>query len=331
MEPSLQSRPLVVPKLHLFFANSASASRHATTSRAEASELPAHMPSSIATEEQQVTTMPRGHSSERTDRSRRQQPQVMESVMKGTSLLSKPKHTPSLTPRPSPRFSQPPRTAVEATRSVVVPIRASTATVEYLESPRLPPMLQRQLREPTPSFSPTKADADPRAKADAFRVLHPSLDLNDDSGELSKLMLSKWSIDSGEHGFTSISLFCEMKFNEAKRMASWVDTPNRFFATVCCQLLRKYIDRVDAASSAGSQAVRHSYAPSTNGSLPTLGHSTSFLRLALGELIDAIFLPPSASCASNGDPLDNRVPYFVVRKHDVSPSCPLPASKLELA
>ncbi|TYZ58622.1 hypothetical protein PybrP1_000889, partial [[Pythium] brassicae (nom. inval.)] len=172
-------------------------------------------------------------------------------------------------------------------RTVVVPIRASTATIEYLESPRLPPMLQRQLREPPARLSPTRtAETDSRAEADAFRVLHPSLDLSDDSGELSKLMLSKWSIDSGEHAFASISLFCEMKFNEAKRMASWVETPNRFFATVCCQLL----------------------------------HNAAFLQLILGELVDAIFLPQSVSSVSDGDPLDNRVPYFVefkrLKKHN---------------
>lgn len=208
-----------------------------------------------------------------------------------------------------------------------MPPRVSTATVEYLESPKLPPMLQRQLKPESSaslSSSPHRqstnrsstVDSPTSSSLDEFRVLHPSLDLNlnDENGELSKLMLSKWSVDAGEDAFASISLFCEVKFNEAKRMAAWVEAPNRFFATVCCQLLAKYIDRIAATNDPGVGYNNSSSACSDNGNGNGLGHSAELLRRILDELANAIFLPVKGGTVGSSCPTnyDNRVPYFTV-------------------
>lgn len=206
---------------------------------------------------------------------------------------------------------------------VVIPSRVFSASVEYVESPKLPPMLQRQLRDSSSPFLPPSHRNTRSSTADdglgshsscdggmdEFRILHPSLDLSDENGELSKLMLSKWSIDSGEDAFASLSLFCEVKLNEAKRMASWVESPNRFFATACCQLLEKYIDRIaNHHSGSGSDFCRGGLTGKDTG------HSAAFLRKIHGELVNAIFLPFSPYGEAAGDNYDNRVPYFTVRR-----------------
>ncbi|KUF93238.1 hypothetical protein AM588_10004049 [Phytophthora nicotianae] len=68
----------------------------------------------------------------------------------------------------------------------------------------------------------------------------------DERGEdLARLLLSRWSIHSGEEQFASISLFCEMKLNEAKRMASWAEAPNRFYTVVVSKLITYLAKRQD--------------------------------------------------------------------------------------
>lgn len=370
MEPT-PARASVVPKLHLLF--STSSNNNASSARVEEQQQQ-HMTDS--------TTSTQLH---RSGCSTERSPSTHHS---NTSTSSSNAHTaryPLLKPKPalsassphqsSPRFAHPtpPRTSTShsADRAavVVVPLRVSTATVEYLESPKLPPMLQRQLRETSagsansPSsvsmrhshhyhdyqrsatadtlHNNTSSSSNYGDSDDAFQILHPSLDLTDDSGELAKLMLSKWSVDAGEHAFASISLFCEMKLNEAKRMASWLEAPNRFFVTVCCQLLSKYIDRVasttavTASSSSSSCRSPGAVHPNGNdrsgstgcgspahGSSSCLGHSATFLRRILSELVTAIFLPlaPTATATAGGGPsvsdatnYDQRVPYFTVR------------------
>lgn len=184
-------------------------------------------------------------------------------------------------------------------------------------------MLQRQLKTESSSSPHRRSTTNRSSTADSpainntngssldeFRVLHPSLDANDETGELSRLLLSKWSIDAGEDTFASISLFCEVKFNEAKRMAAWVEAPNQFFATVCCQLLAKYIDRIAATNGNGNLDLGVGCsAGNGNG----LGHSAELLRRILEELGNAIFLPAKGATSSCPTNYDNRVPYFTVR------------------
>ncbi|EGZ28565.1 hypothetical protein PHYSODRAFT_468593 [Phytophthora sojae] len=171
----------------------------------------------------------------------------------------------------------------------VMPARVSAASMEFLESPVLPPMKLRPMA--------------------GFHVLHPAIDeLADERGEdLARLLLSRWSIHSGEEQFASISLFCEMKLNEAKRMASWAEAPNRFYTVVCCQLLEKYISRL-----ATSKTVHNDADPVA----ATVGQSTAFLQRIHAELVTSIFLPPTQAQvqdhAASGGRVDyeHRTPYF---------------------
>ncbi|EEY66136.1 uncharacterized protein PITG_03680 [Phytophthora infestans T30-4] len=179
-----------------------------------------------------------------------------------------------------------PETPTTSRMGKVMPARVSGASMEFLETPVLPPM---QLRH--------------------FQVLHPAIDeLADEHGEdLARLLLSRWSIHSGEEQFASISLFCEMKLNEAKRMASWAEAPNRFYTVVCCQLLEKYISRI-----AVSKATHNNVDPVA----ATVGQSIAFLRRVHAELVASIFLPPTQTQAQDhaikGGGLDyeHRTPYF---------------------
>ncbi|KAF1332059.1 hypothetical protein FI667_g3843, partial [Globisporangium splendens] len=276
MEPS-PSRPPVVPKLHLLLGHVS---------------LPSSLQSSRV-EERPPHQSYRSHLTER-------------SAVKNEPLQQHSYRNPTR-----------PRAMTSTTADkVVVPARIFSASADYVESPKLPRMLQRQLKDPlsssfasphrgTRQLSSAGDAGDNDDNEDAFRILHPSLDLNDETGELSKLMLSKWSVDAGEDAFTSISLFCEVKLNEAKRMASWVESPNRFFATVCCQLLEKYINRI-AAGGAGNANNTHDTG---------LGQSTELLRKLHAELVNAIFLPSSSgvrpsSSSSERDDYVNRIPYF---------------------
>ncbi|RLN86567.1 hypothetical protein BBJ28_00004375, partial [Nothophytophthora sp. Chile5] len=151
-------------------------------------------------------------------------------------------------------------------------------------------------------------DRDGRVQSQAeFQVLHPAIDeLADERGEdLARLLLNRWSIHTGEEQFASISLFCEMKLNEAKRMASWAEAPNRFYTVVCCQLLDKYIARLAATRSQTGDS--------------TEGQSLAFLRRIHAEFVASIFLPPTqaqikAHAASSGRlGYEHRTPYFAVR------------------
>lgn len=203
-------------------------------------------------------------------------------------------------------WNQPHRPIIQAK---ILPDRVSGASISFVESPKLPRMLQQKGNDGSPqqqrlgsSFGRNSNHAE---ALNEFRVLHPSLDLTDETGELSRLMLNKWSIDTGEDAFTSISLFCEMKLNEAKSMSSWVESPNRFFTTVCCQLLEKYVQRL-----AASEYQRH-------GKDQGVGHSAVFLQRIHRELVNAIFVPssiaPQSSSSNTLDDYENRIPYFLVR------------------
>lgn len=206
------------------------------------------------------------------------------------------------------QWNQPHRPAIPAK---ILPDRVSGASIGFVESPKLPRMLQRKGTDGQGSASAFgRSSSSNHAEAlDEFRVLHPSLDLTDETGELSRLMLNKWSIDKGEEAFSSISLFCEMKLNEAKSMSSWVDSPNRFFTTVCCQLLEKYVQRLAASEY------------QSHGKGVGVGHSAAFLQRIHRELVNAIFVPsssivPQSSSSSSSNALDdyeNRIPYFLVR------------------
>ncbi|DBA00754.1 TPA: hypothetical protein N0F65_001225 [Lagenidium giganteum] len=190
------------------------------------------------------------------------------------------------------RFSSP-RAPPYTPKRVVAP-RVNNSTVQVLDSTRLPRMAKRNV---------TDLQRLEASHPDEFCILHPALDLTDDNGELSQLMLSKWSVDAGEDGFSSLSLFCEMKLSEAKRMASWVEAPNRFFVTVCCQLLHKYVHSVEASNNNHT----HHHGEGSGG---------DFLRRIHDELLDAIFLP-STGTESGRDAkygFEHRVPYFVEYK-----------------
>ena len=156
---------------------------------------------------------------------------------------------------------------------------------------------------------------DPTAGNNEFHVLHPSADLTDEHGELSQLLLGRWSVDAGEDAFSSVTLFCEMKLNEAKRMTSWVDRPNRFYTAVCCQLLDKYANHVEIAGKSNNDHHHHNH---QNSHAPTTATTTvgcDLLRQLHHDLVDAIFMPPTPN---SHDPHDYsaRVPYFAVSFHD---------------
>lgn len=203
------------------------------------------------------------------------------------------------------QWNQPHRPSIPAK---ILPDRVSGASISYVESPKLPRMMQRTGND-SPQQRLSSSSAFGRCSSnhadalDEFRVLHPSLDLTDETGELSRLMLNKWSIDKGEEAFSSISLFCEMKLNEAKSMSSWVESPNRFYTTVCCQLLEKYVQRLAASEY------------QSHGKDQGLGHSAVFLQRIHHELVNAIFVPvasPQSSSSNALDDYENRIPYFLV-------------------
>ncbi|GMF20723.1 unnamed protein product [Phytophthora lilii] len=197
--------------------------------------------------------------------------------------------------------------------------------MEFLESAVLPPMQLRQATSTAPSSTSTSRQARQTSEVNStggsknhheseaeFRVLHPAIDeLADERGEdLARLLLSRWSIHSGEEQFASISLFCEMKLNEAKRMASWAEAPNRFYTVVCCQLLEKYISRL---------TVSKTFHNNVDPVAATAGQSIAFLRRIHAELIASIFLPPTQAqvqdhaAAGGGVDYEHRTPYFTVR------------------
>jgi hypothetical protein len=177
-----------------------------------------------------------------------------------------------------------------STPGKVLPARVYGSSVTYMDSPMLPPV------RPITTIGRAQYPAATTSNDSEFHVLHPSLDLSDETGELSRLMLSKWSVHSGEQQFSSVSLFCEMKLGEAKRMASWVEAPNRFFTVACCQLLEKFISRLDTSVNMGNGKAR-----SDTGSV----HGASFLQKVFVELIASIFMPGS------GD-YSERLPFFIV-------------------
>ncbi|KAL4095678.1 hypothetical protein PRIC1_009051 [Phytophthora ramorum] len=194
--------------------------------------------------------------------------------------------------------------------------------MELLETPVLPPMQLRSAVATTPSSSPSSRPVKQAPEVDSiggsknhrdseavFQVLHPVIDeLADERGEdLARLLLSRWSIHSGEEQFASISLFCEMKLNEAKRMASWAEAPNRFYTVVCCQLLEKYISRIATSTTFHS---------SVDPLVATVGQSIAFLRRIHAELVTSIFLPPTQArnqdhaVSGGGIDYEHRTPYF---------------------
>lgn len=177
-----------------------------------------------------------------------------------------------------------------STPGKVLPARVYGSSVTYMDSPTLPPV------RPITTTGCGQHPAATTGNDSEFHVLHPSLDLSDETGELSRLMLSKWSVHSGEQQFSSVSLFCEMKLGEAKRMASWVEAPNRFFTVACCQLLEKFISRLDTGVAMGNGKARGD----TGGV-----HGALFLQKVFAELIASIFMPGS------GD-YSERLPFFIV-------------------
>ncbi|ETP41579.1 hypothetical protein F442_11338 [Phytophthora nicotianae P10297] len=235
-------------------------------------------------------------------------------------------HTPSggsvserLSHRPSRRQ---PETPTTSRVGKVMPTRVSGASIEFLETAVLPPMQLRPAAATPSTSSSSSRQAKQAIEADStsgsknhrdseaeFQVLHPAIDkMADERGEdLARLLLSRWSIHSGEEQFASISLFCEMKLNEAKRMASWAEAPNRFYTVVCCQLLEKYISRI-----ATSKTSHNNVDPVA----ATVGQSIAFLRRIHAELVASIFLPPTQTQvqdhAVTGGGLDyeHRTPYF---------------------
>ncbi|KAF4133441.1 Calponin homology domain-containing protein [Phytophthora infestans] len=215
-----------------------------------------------------------------------------------------------------------PETPTTSRMGKVMPARVSGASMEFLETPVLPPMQLRHVAATPNSSSSSCRQAQQATESDLnsgrknnrdgvseFQVLHPAIDeLADEHGEdLARLLLSRWSIHLGEEQFASISLFCEMKLNEAKRMASWAEAPNRFYTVVCCQLLEKYISRI-----AVSKATHNNVDPVA----ATVGQSIAFLRRVHAELVASIFLPPTQTQAQDhaikGGGLDyeHRTPYF---------------------
>jgi pyruvate/2-oxoglutarate dehydrogenase complex dihydrolipoamide acyltransferase (E2) component len=226
--------------------------------------------------------------------------------------------------RPSRRQAEAP---TSARVGKVMPSRVSGASVDFVETAVLPPM---QLRSAVATASSTNASSSSQSSRHAsaveapgssknheaeFQVLHPAIDeLADERGEdLARLLLSRWSIHAGEEQFASISLFCEMKLNEAKRMASWAEAPNRFYTVVCCQLLEKYISRLAASKNFHSNA---------DPVAATVGQSIAFLRRVHAELVASIFLPSTQTQARDsggGVDYEHRTPYFTVSRR--APRC----------
>ncbi|KAJ0407423.1 hypothetical protein ATCC90586_003833 [Pythium insidiosum] len=170
--------------------------------------------------------------------------------------------------------------------------RVFGASVSRVESAL--PELPHKPRRPPPATAAAAASSTARASrnhqdSDAFVVLHPSLDLADDDGELSKLLLDQWSVDAGEARFSSLAVFCEMKLSEAQRMTSWVETPNRFFTTAALQLLDKFVRRLETTGDG----------------------SAAFLRKVHDAMVAAIFLP---AATGPGTAFELRVPYSLEYK-----------------
>jgi hypothetical protein len=186
-----------------------------------------------------------------------------------------------------------------STSDRIFPSRLYGTTTTYLDSPKVPRLCKKSqtIERPQGTLVPlTPQEPIGRiTNSDELRLLHPNLNVVDEKGEFSEIMLSKWSLSSGEDGFTSISLFCEMKMNEAKRMMSWVASPNRFYTTVCCQLLEKYAQKDTSCTPRAKEG-----GPSTQGN--------SFLMHLHKDMVDAIFMP-----SQKGETNDvmHRVPYFI--------------------
>ncbi|OWZ24560.1 hypothetical protein PHMEG_000384 [Phytophthora megakarya] len=209
-----------------------------------------------------------------------------------------------------------------ARMDTVMPARVSGSSVDFLETAVLPPMQLRPAVTTTPNTITSFRHAQQTPEADSpeayknhrgseaeFQVLHPAIDeLADERGEdLARVLLNRWSIHSGEEQFASISLFCEMKLNEAKRMASWAEAPNRFYTVVCCQLLEKYISRLAMSK------ISHNNADPVTA---TVGQSIAFLRRIHAEFVASIFLPLTQAqvhdyaASGSGVDYEQRTPYF---------------------
>lgn len=196
--------------------------------------------------------------------------------------------------------------------------RLPGTSVEFLESAVLPPMHLRSAANGTTASSTsflssrrtkqataTESTARSKTSRESDADLHPTMHklAREHDEDLASLLLERWSMESGEEHFASISLFCEMKLNEAKRLASWADTPNRFYTVACCQLLEKYISRV-ALTNTASNIV--------DPVATAVGQSIAFLQKIFDELLTSIFLPSTQPQGHDQSRYEHRTPYFTV-------------------
>ena len=117
-------------------------------------------------------------------------------------------------------------------------------------------------------------------------VLHPDITTYDTNGEIMQHMMKTWLYGVNETTFTSIVLFCDMKLQEAKRIAARVEVPNRFLTFVAIKLLDKMASR--------------------------LGSTGKVLQQLNTEIMNSIYAQPD-NIPLTVSSVEDFVPYFSVR------------------
>ncbi|OQR95661.1 hypothetical protein THRCLA_07681 [Thraustotheca clavata] len=165
----------------------------------------------------------------------------------------------SLTKANEAREPMPPLTAPSPRRSVTASSghRQSTTHQQSLKqsSPYNPPFGKNRLSQAgiKPQASPREFTIDSRDKES---IMFPYSNIADEDGSLQKIMWSKWCDENpGESyteykdsaQFTSFALYAQMKLQEAKRTASYLEHPNIFVTAVACSLLTSCANRLGAS------------------------------------------------------------------------------------
>lgn len=123
------------------------------------------------------------------------------------------------------------------------PIRKShrgSLSARELDDQRLLPLPNAtyiDVRRPTRATKLRPKRAAETLNQDALSILHPFVDRIDVDGDIVQLMYDKWLAGVEESDFSSTILYCDVKLQEAKRITSRVQLPNRFLTCVCIKLL----------------------------------------------------------------------------------------------
>ncbi|KAL7680535.1 putative calponin domain, CH domain superfamily, fimbrin/Plastin [Plasmopara halstedii] len=233
----------------------------------------------------------------------------------GTRKSSRTRENYFMSERPAKNsFHRHPETPTSVQVGKMRSARVLRASVELFEAFVLPPMQLRSTSQIAAVSSHQKkqvtaTELPEDSKNDRDRDLRPIIEelLDKQDDELACNLLNRWSTHSSEEHYASISLFCEMKLNEAKCMASRAETPNRFYTVVCCQLLEKYISHVALSKMAYSNV---DPVAATNKN----GQSFTFLQKIHDGLIASIFLPPTQQQAQDQVGYRFRTPFFTELK-----------------